>query len=601
MFVVLVLMLTLTFVSAVPAYGASVAIDATNFPDDVFRDYVKKNFDKNHNDMLEEAEIDEAKDILLNIFDIKNLKGIEHFKKLEQLYCNFSELISLDLSKNTELRSLSVNNDNLTELDLSKNTKLEELQCNNNKLNSIDLSKNTELRELRCSNNKLNSIDLSKNTGLMYLICSNNKLNSIDLSNNIELVYFICSNNKLTSIDLSKNTGLEDLNCNNNKLTSIDLSSNTKLKRLDCYNNKLTSLDLSNNKNVNYGDFSGQVYEVMSDEVKFADLPAGFNKEKVMHVEGGDIGEEGFNITGDSLTYRYNTDSLSSLGEPKYLVTTLKKVDGYRITVSDDGNGSGTANPAKAVEGQEIVLTSNANTGYVFKEWQVISPVGLNITGNKFNMPDENVEVKAIFNKVNPETPPSGGIPGEVPDETEKLKKAKETAANAVDELLNIQTFSGEELKKAEDIKKEFKEKLEKAKNVEEIKKLQEETLSKLDALWSDEELTLKAKVKAIGKAKLKIKSKLVKTKKGIKAVKINWKKIDGFDFDGYEIYKSTSKTKFGNKPIVTTKGTKRSCLNKKNLKKGKIYYYKIKAFKVINGEKVYTGWSNRTWKKTKK
>ena len=52
MFVVLVLMLTLTFVSAVPAYGASVAIDATNFPDDVFRDYVKKNFDKNHNDML---------------------------------------------------------------------------------------------------------------------------------------------------------------------------------------------------------------------------------------------------------------------------------------------------------------------------------------------------------------------------------------------------------------------------------------------------------------------------------------------------------------------------------------------------------------------
>ena len=148
--VVLMLMLTLTFVPTVPVYGASVAIDATNFPDDVFRDYVKKNFDKNHNDMLEEAEIDEAKDILLNIFDIKNLKGIEHFKKLEQLYCNFSELISLDLSKNTELRSLSVNNDNLTELDLSKNTKLEELQCNNNKLNSIDLSKNTELRELRC-------------------------------------------------------------------------------------------------------------------------------------------------------------------------------------------------------------------------------------------------------------------------------------------------------------------------------------------------------------------------------------------------------------------------------------------------------------------
>ena len=104
-------------------------------------------------------------------------------------------------------------------------------------------------------------------------------------------------------------------------------------------------------------------------------------------------------------------------------------------------NGSGTANPAKAVEGQEIVLTSNANTGYVFKEWQVISPVGLNITGNKFNMPDENVEVKAIFNKVNPETPPSGGIPGD----------RKSTRLNSSHVTISYAVFC---LKKKKEIKK---------------------------------------------------------------------------------------------------------------------------------------------------
>ena len=65
-------------------------------------------------------------------------------------------------------------------------------------------------------------------------------------------------------------------------------------------------------------------------------------------------------------------------------------------------NGTETARlphlQTKAVAGTEIRLTATPNTGYHFKEWQVMSG-GVTIMDDKFTMPDGNVEVKAIFEK----------------------------------------------------------------------------------------------------------------------------------------------------------------------------------------------------------
>ena len=46
----------------------------------------------------------------------------------------------------------------------------------------------------------------------------------------------------------------------------------------------------------------------------------------------------------------------------------------------------------------------------------------------------------------------------------------------------------------------------------------------------------------------------------------------------------------FGTKPYFETTST--SYTNTKNLKAGKAYYYKVRAFVVINGERVYTDYS---------
>ena len=68
----------------------------------------------------------------------------------------------------------------------------------------------------------------------------------------------------------------------------------------------------------------------------------------------------------------------------------------YTVTVQNDGNGTASASPATATAGTEITLSATANSGYHFKEWQVVSGT-VTIAGNKFNMPSSNVTVKAIF------------------------------------------------------------------------------------------------------------------------------------------------------------------------------------------------------------
>ena len=102
---------------------------------------------------------------------------------------------------------------------------------------------------------------------------------------------------------------------------------------------------------------------------------------------------------GDSYTVNGDTD-IKALWKNSVITPTT-----YTVTVSNNGNGTGTATPSTAAAGTTITLTATPNTGYHFKEWQVESPAGLVITNNQFTMPNDNVEVKAIFEKDAPPAP----------------------------------------------------------------------------------------------------------------------------------------------------------------------------------------------------
>lgn len=71
----------------------------------------------------------------------------------------------------------------------------------------------------------------------------------------------------------------------------------------------------------------------------------------------------------------------------------------YAINVQNDGYGSANANLASATMGTEVTLTAIPNSGYRFKEWQIISG-GISITNDKFTMPAQDVSIKAIFEPI---------------------------------------------------------------------------------------------------------------------------------------------------------------------------------------------------------
>ena len=98
-------------------------------------------------------------------------------------------------------------------------------------------------------------------------------------------------------------------------------------------------------------------------------------------------------------------DERYSLNRVNGTLTVEDKVEElFTVTVTSGGNGTASASHVKAVASTEITLTAKPNTGYHFKEWQVISG-GVTIKDDKFTMPSANVEVKAIFEKDAPPAP----------------------------------------------------------------------------------------------------------------------------------------------------------------------------------------------------
>ena len=130
-------------------------------------------------------------------------------------------------------------------------------------------------------------------------------------------------------------------------------------------------------------------------------LPAcGFTAPTDQEFKVWEIGGTEYAV-GASYTVNADTE-IKALWENSVITPTT-----YTVTVKTDGNGTASANPSTAEALTEITLTATPNTGYHFKEWQVVSG-GVTITDGKFTMPEGNVDVKAIFEK-NSSTGGGGG------------------------------------------------------------------------------------------------------------------------------------------------------------------------------------------------
>ncbi|MDY3239681.1 MAG: DUF6273 domain-containing protein [Anaerovoracaceae bacterium] len=94
------------------------------------------------------------------------------------------------------------------------------------------------------------------------------------------------------------------------------------------------------------------------------------------------------------------------------------------------------------------------------------------------------------------------------------------------------------------------------------------------------------------------LRSKQVKMKDGKKAIKLTWTTGSDVDFDGVEIYRSTKRySGYGKTPIFTTE---KDAYYNTAIKAGTKYYYKVRGYVTIDGEKVYTDWSTKAWRTVK-
>ena len=175
---------------------------------------------------------------------------------------------------------------------------------------------------------------------------------------------------------------------------------------------------------------------------------------------------------------------------------------------------------------------------------------------------------------------------------------AGKTAANtAITTAAAANKYDKAEQAEVDQIVKEAEAKIKEAKTEDEVKAIQKDAEAKLDKILTTEEKATIASLKEVSKRDFGTKSKKITKKNGKKAVNLSWAAPEGVDVDGYEIFRSTKKNSgYGTEPYFETPKT--SYTNSKGLKSGKTYYYRVRAYVEINGERHYTDYSTKASRK---
>ena len=148
-----------------------------------------------------------------------------------------------------------------------------------------------------------------------------------------------------------------------------------------------------------YADRAAGTYQITGTADAGSKILCGENNESVYAAGDGSFTVQGALAEGETSDALYirAQDSAGNLSA-RQLALVARQAQTYAITVKTDGNGTASADLAAAAAGTNISLSATPNTGYHFKEWQVVSG-GVTIENDKFTMPDGNVEIKAIFEK----------------------------------------------------------------------------------------------------------------------------------------------------------------------------------------------------------
>ena len=163
--------------------AATVAISKKNFPDKVFRELVKVNYDKNKDGKLSAKEIKKAKKFGSSscknkvkikpskyakyqkkyVKDIKSFKGVGKLTALRKFVANGTSVKTVNFKKNKNLIYLEMTDGKLQKLDLNKNKKLKYLYLEYNQLTSLKINKCKKLVDVDLTGHMVKKLKIFHN------------------------------------------------------------------------------------------------------------------------------------------------------------------------------------------------------------------------------------------------------------------------------------------------------------------------------------------------------------------------------------------------------------------------------------------------------
>ena len=523
-----------------PQRTQDVSIDAT-FPDPVLREKLRT-YDYNDDGILSAVPSDYYESELGGIeYLYVNSSMVEDLTGIKVLY----NLKTLDCSDSyiTELPELP---ESLTCLDVDGNyltdlpelpAGLEELDCDGNQLTSLPALP-AGLKELYCYGNKLTTLP-ELPAGLTELSCSSNQLTSLPaLPASLESLS--CYGNQLANLPALP-ASLESLYCYSNQLTGLPALP-ASLIYLNCYNNQITSLPAL--------------------PLKLQSLHADYNE-----ISGVlDLSSLKFLTDVDVSDNRITGIILNPMAKYDYLYV---RKNAMKSTADVTGR-------------TDITWEQN---GFYFNEQKT----DCDLNGHKYQKKIR----KAQFG--------CSGSKEYICSKCNSWDSSRYASYKMVDYPKSVtKTYTGKTLSTPKFVVKEYEGKT--------LKKNTDYTVKKVTS----------AKLKNIGKYKYKITLKgatrkgstyvyvyvapkstsVSKLTAGKKQLTVKWKKQTN-QTSGYQIAYSTS-SKFSSYKTVTIKGTKSTSKVIKKLKSNKKYYVKVRTYKTVKGEKIYSTWSKAKYVKVK-
>ena len=285
--------------------------------------------------------------------------------ELESLYCRNNQLTELDVTKNVKLLNLFFPYNLITYIDVSELTDLISIDCSGNKLTAgtINVEKNTNLRSLGCNNCGLTTIDVSKNTALSSLFISGNNLTELDVSTCMNLILLYCdSNKKLTSLDVSDKKKLTQLYCYNNQLTTLNIKGCEKLVDLHAEKQSITVFKsgdkwinpilYTNETAIENIKIDGKTY------AKDADLPTPANGNKLTFTTNNTASPFSSWVFSGTITLENSSAPINVTGVTMS-PTTLS------LETGQTGNLTATVEPVTATDKTVAWSTSNSSIATV--------------------------------------------------------------------------------------------------------------------------------------------------------------------------------------------------------------------------------------------